>query len=253
MPADDRERRPVHPTTGEPLSPDDHPGYYPGLSTLAQQGAWDDATREVVLRRVTQVPPLRFFSAHEIPLARAVVDRLLPQDDRVTALPVLELIDEKLYAGKLEGYRYEDTPDHRWAIRLGLRGIDAMARAQHRVGFVELGARAQEDILQAVSEGKPVGAEAIWKELPPQRLWSLLMNDVVAAYYAHPLAWDEIGFGGPAYPRGYMRLENGEPEPWEVREKRSPGRDWAPPPGSPSAVAHPPPGGGGSGGHGGTH
>ena len=40
------------------------------------------------------------------------------------------------------------------------------------------------------------------------------------AYYSHPYAWDEIGFGGPAYPRAYMRLEHGEPEPWEVNEQR---------------------------------
>ena len=38
------------------------------------------------------------------------------------------------------------------------------------------------------------------------------------AYYAHPYAWDEIGFGGPAYPRGYFALNNGAPEPWEPRE-----------------------------------
>lgn len=48
----------------------------------------------------------------------------------------------------------------------------------------------------------------------------LLVQDVVDAYYAHPYAWDEIGFGGPAYPRGYMRLEGGRPEPWEVEEQR---------------------------------
>ena len=26
------------------------------------------------------------------------------------------------------------------------------------------------------------------------------------AFYSHPWAWNEIGFGGPAYPQGYMRL-----------------------------------------------
>jgi hypothetical protein len=47
-----------------------------------------------------------------------------------------------------------------------------------------------------------------------------VVQDCVEIYYGHPWAWDEIGFGGPAYPRGYMRLERGEPEPWEVEEKR---------------------------------
>jgi hypothetical protein len=42
------------------------------------------------------------------------------------------------------------------------------------------------------------------------------MQDTVQAYYAR----DEIGFGGPAYPRGYMRLKGGKAEPWEVEERR---------------------------------
>jgi hypothetical protein len=52
------------------------------------------------------------------------------------------------------------------------------------------------------------------------RFWQMLMQDALESYYSHPWAWDEIGFGGPAYPRAYTRLERGEPEPWEVEEKR---------------------------------
>ena len=31
------------------------------------------------------------------------------------------------------------------------------------------------------------------------------MRAILAGFYSHPWAWNEIGFGGPAYPRGYMR------------------------------------------------
>jgi hypothetical protein len=62
--------------------------------------------------------------------------------------------------------------------------------------------------------------------MPVRRFFTMLVSDVVHVYYAHPWAWDEIGFGGPAYPRGYMRLERGEPEPWEVEERRY---AWEPP------------------------
>jgi hypothetical protein len=65
--------------------------------------------------------------------------------------------------------------------------------------------------------------------MPVHRVWELLVGDCIAAYYAHPWAWDEIGFGGPAYPRAYTRLENGLPEPWEVDEDRY---SWAAPPNS---------------------
>jgi len=32
------------------------------------------------------------------------------------------------------------------------------------------------------------------------------MRAILAAFYSHPWAWNEIGYGGPAYPQGYMRL-----------------------------------------------
>ena len=63
-------------------------------------------------------------------------------------------------------------------------------------------------------------APEIWEKMPVERYWALLVQDCLEAYYAHPWAWDEIGFGGPVYPRAYMRLEHGEPEPWEVEEHR---------------------------------
>jgi hypothetical protein len=84
-------------------------------------------------------------------------------------------------------------------------------------------------VLWTLHEDKPQGGEAIWHQMPADRFWILLVSEAVDAYYAHPYAWDEIGFGGPAYPRGYFRLENGQPEPWEVDERRY---DWGAPPGA---------------------
>ena len=82
---------PVDPETKQPLQPMAQPGYYPGYSTLSQKAFWDEATCNVVLARVEQVPPVRFFSPQEAELMQAVCDRLLPQDDRDEAhkIPVL--------------------------------------------------------------------------------------------------------------------------------------------------------------------
>ncbi|MGH9350816.1 MAG: gluconate 2-dehydrogenase subunit 3 family protein, partial [Terriglobia bacterium] len=78
----------------------------------------------------------------------------------------------------------------------------------------------QDSVLKKLHDSEPPAGEAIWRRLPVHRYWFLLVQDVLDVYYAHPYAWDEIGFGGPAYPRGYMRLERGEPEPWEAPERR---------------------------------
>jgi hypothetical protein len=247
--------RPINPKTGEPLLPRAQPGYYPGFSTLSQKDFWDEATRRIVLARVDKISPIRFFSSEEAQLMTAVCGRILPQDDRdeLRKIPIVNYIDERLYADRLDGYRYDHMPSDQEAHRLGLRAIAEVA--QHMLGkpFLELQPIEQESVLETLHEGQPPAAHSIWQQMPVQPYWLLLVSDVVGAYYAHPYAWDEIGFGGPAYPRGYMRLENGEPEPWEVKERRY---SWAAPAGSPSAKFTPVGGSSehkGSPGQGGTH
>jgi hypothetical protein len=60
--------------------------------------------------------------------------------------------------------------------------------------------------------------------MPAVRVWSLWTRYAASAFYAHPWAWNEIGFGGPAYPRGYKNLGLDRREPWEVPDAQ-PERD----------------------------
>jgi len=198
------------------------PGYYPGYSTLSQQNYWDAKTREVVLERVNNTPTIRFFTPREARTMQAICDRVLPQDDREEErrIPILERIDDRLYNNRHDGYRYADMPPDGEAFRLGVQAIDEIARTLHGADFADLGHLQQELILKSLHDCKPAAAHDIWKRMPVHRFWMLLVQDCAEAYYAHPWAWDEIGYGGPAYPRAYMRLEGGRPEPWEVDEQR---------------------------------
>lgn len=247
--------RPVDPRTGKPIGPMAQPGYYPGFSTLSQQEFWDAKTREVVLDRVNNVPEIRFFSPQEARLLKAVCDRVLPQDDRdeLHKIPIVPQMDKRLYENSHDGYRYEDMPPDREAFQLGLRAIEEIAQYRYGRGFLEIGPREQDEILRSLHDGKPSAAHEIWKRMPVHRFWMLLVSDCADAYYSHPWAWDEIGFGGPAYPRAYMRLERGEAEPWEAKEKRY---EWKAPGTSVSGVFEPVAGQLehlGSPGQGGTH
>ena len=121
------------------------------------------------------------------------------------------------------GYRYETMPQDREAYLLGEQAINEESRHRFGADFVHLPQRQQDLVLQAIHDQKPEAARSIWKQMSIGRFWQLLMQDAIEAYYAHPWAWDEIGFGGPAYPRAYTRLERGEPEPWEVEPQRY---DW---------------------------
>jgi hypothetical protein len=241
------------PDTGRPIPPTQQPGYYPGYSTMSQRPYWDATTRALVEDRVYNIPPIRFFNEEEVLTITAVMDRVIPQDDRTPdrRIKVVNYLDERLYNNQTDGYRFEDMPDDREAYRLGIEAIDQTSREIHGVPFVDLDALKQDFLLKSIHDGKKLGAHEIWDKMSIKRFWHMLVQDAVHMYYAHPWAWDEIGYGGPAYPRAYMRLENGQPEPWEVEEERY---EWAAPANSISDVWEPDTGHEGStGGQGGTH
>jgi hypothetical protein len=235
MNSNSRDARPINPANKQPIGPLERPGYYPDYSALSQRKFWDAKTREVVLRRVREVPPIRFFSPEESRVMEAVCDRIIPQDDRAEdrRIPILPRIDERLLEDRHDGYRYEGMPPDREAFRLGAKAIDEIARHLHGRDFADLDFADQENILKSLHDGRPPAADEIWRRMPVSRFWMMLVQDCAEAYYAHPWAWEEIGYGGPAYPRGYMRLENGEPEPWESNERRY---EWEAPPGSASDI-----------------
>lgn len=209
-------------TTGGELHDLEQPGYYAGYSTLMQKRNWEPATRNVVIGRLEKVPEVRFFSSEEAALLGAVIDRVMPQDDRSEArtIPILPVLDERLFSNSLNGFRYEDMPPDREAYRLAVKAIEEMAQERFHEPFVNLTVHRQELLLRSLHDGKSDPENRIWQVMPVHRFWAMLMGDCVTAYYSHPWAWDEIGFGGPAYPRGYMRLEIGLPEPWEKGEQR---------------------------------
>lgn len=217
------ERLPFDPGTGEPRTPSKEPGYYPGYDVLSQQEYWDEATRRKVLERVLDTPEIRFFSPTEAQLMEVIASHLLPQHDRDPScqIPIVPRIDQRLHEGQIPGYRFEKMPPDRDAYRLGFRAIEQMATKCHGRPFLDLSWREQDELLKSIHDAKPMdGAADIWERMEIHRFWALMMGDCAHAYYSHPWAWNEIGFGGPAYPRAYMRLENGEPEPWEVAERR---------------------------------
>lgn len=222
-----RKSFPVRATGGE-LRGLEQPGYYAGYSTLSQKARWDEATRNAVSTRVEKTPEIRFFAGNEAALLGAVIDRVLPQDDRAEnrTIPILPILDERLFKNSLNGFRYEDMPPDQEAYRLAIEAIEGMAQGRFQQAFVDLTVQRQELILKSIHDGKPDPDHPLWHKMPVHRFWAMLMEDCVTAYYSHPWAWDEIGFGGPAYPRGYMRLENGLPEPWEKDEVRY---DWKAP------------------------
>ncbi len=220
---------------GQPASPRELPrqrngvtpqmhGRYPDYNVLDEAGHWDEVTRRVVMERVEQVPEVRFFTREEATTLGAFCDRVMAQD-REPKIPVLNMVDAKLFAGQLDGFHYDDMPDDRETWRRVARGLDAAARQHGARDFAGGGGEVQDRVIEAFSKGSLHGE--VWDELPPAKAWSVVMRAVLSAFYSHPWAWNEIGFGGPAYPRGYARLGVGQRESWEGAPafQRDPAKD----------------------------
>ncbi len=181
-------------------------GRYPDYDVLATAPEWDDLTRRMIERRASETPPIRFFSAPEARCLGPFLDVVLAQDSE-PRVPVLAMVDAKMHAGKLDGYHYADMPEDPETWRGVARGLDEAAAARGHEDFAAAPAEVQQEIVGALAGGSPDGAT--WDELDPSHAWSVVMRGALSEFYSHPWAWNEIGFGGPAYPRGYMRRKMG--------------------------------------------
>jgi hypothetical protein len=193
------------------ITPQMH-GRYPDYDVLEDAPHWDPVTRAVVLDRVGSPPPLRFFDRREAATLGAFCDTVLAQDAE-PRVPVLAMVDAKLADGGLDGYRYADMPEDPETWLRVARGLDQAAGG----AFADRHDDERRGIVQRFSEGKLSGG--VWDDLPCSRAWSVVMRGVLSAFYAHPWAWNEMGYGGPRYPRGYARLGAGLREPGAAPER----------------------------------
>jgi len=108
---------------------------------------------------------------------------------------------------------HTDWDHHGDSVNNLAKGLDAVARQHGCEDFASASTEVQERIIDASHSGDLRGE--VWDELNPKQAWSVLMRSVLSTFYSHPWAWNEIGFGGPAYPRGYARLGVGQRESWE--------------------------------------
>jgi len=172
-------------------------GRFPDYDVFDNAGHWDAVTREVVTARVRDVPAIEFFTPGEAQALRPFLDVALAQDDE-PRIPVLEMVDAKLARGEGDGYRHHDMPEDGETWRRVARHLIADE-------FAALGDESRRAWVQRLHDG-----EMSWEDLNAEKAWSVVMRHALSAFYSHPWAWNEIGFGGPAYPRGYMRMGVGD-------------------------------------------
>ncbi len=195
------------------------PDRFPGYDVLAKRHtpSWNQKTREVINARLALSDVPKFFTREEFALVVAIVSRIVPQPKARPPIPVANLVDHQLDRNQEDGYRQPEMPRQRDAWRLGLEALSAEARQAYGAPFEALGASEQDVLLRSMQAGEL--KNDAWGGMPPAIFFKTrLAHDIVQAYYAHPTAWSEIGWGGPASPRGYVRMGPDERDPWEAAE-----------------------------------
>jgi Gluconate 2-dehydrogenase subunit 3 len=200
---------------------------YPGYDVLAKRhtASWNEKTRRVIDERLAVDPSAHaFFGDQEWRSLCAVCDRIVPQPaDRVAAVPVAALIDRKLVRGWHEGYRDAGLPRPREAWKRGLDALQSESVQLHGQPFAALAAAEQDGLLKRMQNGEL--HHPAWGGMSCALFFKKrLLPDIVMTYYSHPTAWNEIGWGGPASPRGYVRMRPDRRDPWEAAEAK-PGRE----------------------------
>ncbi len=201
---------------------------YPGYDVLDKRPglSWNDETRRVIDQRLAVPREPRFFDAQEWATLSAICRRIMPQPNNRPPVPLASYVDEKMHADARDGYRHAELPEQRIAWKRGLAGLRKTSEAHHGKPFEALEGEQQDTLLKQLEAGSLEAAA--FEGMPGQSFFkNRVLPDIVSAYYAHPTAWSEIGYGGPASPRGYVRLGLNRRDPWEAEEASAQGESAA--------------------------
>jgi hypothetical protein len=187
---------------------------YPGFDAAAQHGHWDGITTAMVLDRRSAPREFRFFTSTERQVLVPLCDRLLDLRDDAR-IPIATMIDARLADGQTEGWRYADMPEDGRAWRGSLERLHSDAHDRFGLDFPVCPEDGQNELIESV---RLVG-DGNWHGMVGGHVWRLWMGYACAAFYAYPDVWNEIGFPGPAYPRGYKNMGVNRREPFEVPDQ----------------------------------
>lgn len=195
---------------------------YPGYDVLAKRDtvSWNDVTRRVIVARLAVEDRPAFLDHHAWLTLKALCDRILPQppesESGFAPAPLAAYVDRKLRDDRRDGYRDARLPPLREAWTRGLAALEAEAQAAYAQAFTALHPDSQDALIAKMARGEL--KHPAWGDMPCEVFFKdRVQPDIGRAYYAHPNAWSEMGFGGPAGPRGYVRLGFGKRDPWEAQ------------------------------------
>jgi len=179
--------------------------------------SWNDKTREVIAARQALTIPEGVLTDRQLATLKAVKARVCPDFPGRAPTTTLAMLVHRIATDESDGTRHYRLPPFAECWRHGLDAIEAEAQARYGFAMADLAEQPADATLRAIERGETKASA--WAALPPALFWShRLIPDLVSAHWAQPQAWSAMGFGGPASPRGYVRLSANRRDPWEAVE-----------------------------------
>lgn len=192
-------------------------GHYADYNVMNLADEWDSHTKEIVKRRLGPFPDKQYLNEHEARTIWIIASHQV-YDNRNDILDyVVQHMDNELASKVGESQRKTGIPEGRDLIRDGLKALDEHSRKVYQQDFAGAENAQQFSMLESLQKGQLTDMGPGWPKTLQKELFKKLLKTIVRAYYSHPQVWSEIGYGGPAYPRGYIRVELGLTEPWEAK------------------------------------
>lgn len=181
--------------------------------------SWDEPTRAVIDDRMRTPDEPAWCNLAQWATLRALCETIIPQPKDREQVLLAALVDRKIARGKSDGYRNDQLPPLQDAWRIALAALDEESHSRRRVRFADLDDAARIELIVAMERG--LLHDPAWQKMSPKLFFSQhVLHDICTAYYAHPYTWSDIGFGGPANPRGYVRMDFNRRDPWEAVEAK---------------------------------
>lgn len=196
----------------------EYKSHYPNFNVLHEEEHWDPHTQKIVDKRVDPLSfyPYQFFTQQEAETLFQLCSVLLDDQRYPVIIYVVHYFDSTLNANVGESQRKIGVPKQSILIRDGLVWLDQVCQERYDAKFASLDDAVKIEIVNQLIEGS-LPLQMNQDRVPISDFMDKIRSEAVAAYYSHPSTWSEIGYAGPAYPRGYVRSELGLTDPWEAK------------------------------------
>ncbi|QHE51228.1 gluconate 2-dehydrogenase subunit 3 family protein [Pontibacillus sp. HMF3514] len=195
---------------------DQHPKktYYPTYDVMSEKGEWDPITQQVIQNR-THPTEGNVLTPEMKRTLQAYSKTLFPSHVGEQTLSISLILDHRLTENKLKSYPKNSLLSKEEIILYGLAHAEEECVLTDQKPFFQMSD--DERLKKIISWKHQLGEESVWKNVSCDLFYTTLTSELLKLIYSDPSVWSNIGYGGPAYPRGYYAYGPKQFDSWEAK------------------------------------